>query len=495
MSHTETDAYVASLADDGLVDDSVVDDSVVDDMEPWYPLGFAPKSPIDAAANALAQMNVGEVALLEAAWDFVQDVVARDGDLALDPQAWQTAAPVGGEGTPVLILGTEEEFGVPLGMSARAADRLLSEAAELVVRLPLVWARLRRGMVSPKRARFLAKSTQVLPAEAAAWVDAHVELILEGLSFSRIVKVVEEAQVRFGQWEPEPEETLHHVTIAPQPARGVSFVSMCVDSDDAERFDRALSAVAGQLKALGDASSLEARRARAVGVLASPQQCLDLFALSADEAERVRAEVGPVDPRLLAASGSLPVMELIVRVDAASLEPSAPGDSWAVARTDRLGAQAVDVIRRWIGHHRVVVKPVVDVAATRGVDSYEIPASLRRAVIESHPTCVFPWCQRRAEQCDLDHIEPFDHATASSSASGSPPQTRFDNLAPLCRKHHVLKTHRGWSYERDQIIDAETHEPLDIAYFWTSPQGDYLRVDCWGTALLDTPHPLALLGT
>ncbi|NUR08718.1 MAG: HNH endonuclease [Nocardioidaceae bacterium] len=69
-------------------------------------------------------------------------------------------------------------------------------------------------------------------------------------------------------------------------------------------------------------------------------------------------------------------------------------------------------------------------------------------------SCVFPGCTVDARRCDLDHIRPYDDA-------GPPGQTRPDNLAPLCRRHHRAKTHGRWHYERVDTGD----------YAWTSPSG------------------------
>ena len=71
-------------------------------------------------------------------------------------------------------------------------------------------------------------------------------------------------------------------------------------------------------------------------------------------------------------------------------------------------------------------------------------------------TCVFPWCTRSARRCDIDHTIP--------AARGGP--TCPCNLAPLCRRHHRIKTHGGWTYT--------TLEPG--TYLWTSRHGyQYLR--------------------
>ncbi len=48
------------------------------------------------------------------------------------------------------------------------------------------------------------------------------------------------------------------------------------------------------------------------------------------------------------------------------------------------------------------------------------------------------------------------------------------NIAPLCRRHHRLKTHSGWSYD---VLD-------DATYLWRSPNGLTIRRDHTGTTPL-----------
>lgn len=75
-------------------------------------------------------------------------------------------------------------------------------------------------------------------------------------------------------------------------------------------------------------------------------------------------------------------------------------------------------------------------------------------------TCTFPGCDTPAVACDLDHIEPF--------SPDRPPedQTCEHNLHPLCRNHHLVKTHGRWTPTRDD--DGFTH--------WASPTGhSYVR--------------------
>ncbi|HWU33520.1 MAG TPA: HNH endonuclease signature motif containing protein, partial [Marmoricola sp.] len=107
------------------------------------------------------------------------------------------------------------------------------------------------------------------------------------------------------------------------------------------------------------------------------------------------------------------------------------------------------------------VTPVIDTEANLHVTRYEIPDRLRRQIIERDPTCVFPWCSKTAHRADLDHITPYDTGGATTA----------DNLAPLCRHHHRLKTHADWSYT--QIEPA--------VFLWRSPTGTTWLRDRTGT--------------
>ena len=98
-----------------------------------------------------------------------------------------------------------------------------------------------------------------------------------------------------------------------------------------------------------------------------------------------------------------------------------------------------DQVRTWCGRPgtTVTVRPVVDLSEQIHVDQYQVPDRLAAQAAERDLTCVFPWCTRPAEGCDLDHVIPY--------SEGGP--TASDNIGPLCRRHHRLKTHHGgWGY-------------------------------------------------
>lgn len=51
--------------------------------------------------------------------------------------------------------------------------------------------------------------------------------------------------------------------------------------------------------------------------------------------------------------------------------------------------------------------------------------------------CRFPTCNAPATDCDLDHLVPFPKG-----------KTEPENMQPLCRRHHRLKTHTTWRVEK-----------------------------------------------
>ncbi len=87
---------------------------------------------------------------------------------------------------------------------------------------------------------------------------------------------------------------------------------------------------------------------------------------------------------------------------------------------------------------------------------------MREQVLLRDAHCVFPGCSRDSRACDLDHLTPY----VPIDEGGPPGQTIPENLAPLCRTHHRVKTHTAWDYTR---LDSG-------GYAWTSPTGQHYDV-------------------
>ncbi|KIQ15029.1 hypothetical protein RU01_16725 [Rhodococcus sp. MEB064] len=94
------------------------------------------------------------------------------------------------------------------------------------------------------------------------------------------------------------------------------------------------------------------------------------------------------------------------------------------------------------GHGGFVVPP-------DGALVYRPSEAVAALVTALYSTCVHPGCAVPSEDCDLDHVVPFDHTDPQRGG-----WTVTGNLEPLCRRHHGLKTRRQWHYRmlRDGIV-------------------------------------------
>ena len=145
---------------------------------------------------------------------------------------------------------------------------------------------------------------------------------------------------------------------------------------------------------------------------------------------------------------------------------AAPGEKLHLARVANTRSFVdADQVRTWCGvpGTTVTVQPVIDLTEKIHVDQYQVPDRLADQAAERDLTCVFPWCTRPARRlrpdqhgCDCDHATPHAQGGATCTCQ----------LVPLCRRHHRLKTHGGWTYT---ILEPGT-------YLWSSPHRyQYLR--------------------
>ena len=158
-------------------------------------------------------------------------------------------------------------------------------------------------------------------------------------------------------------------------------------------------------------------------------------------------------------------MMLVVHLSAEAVAGLDP-----VGRCESTGRAVLEQqVRAWCGRTdtHLNVSPVVDLNDHQVVDAYEVSDRLRARTGLLHTMCVFPWCTRPAAYCDRDHV--IAHALGGATCDC--------NLAPLCRRHHRLKTHAGWSYT---TIEAGV-------WLWSEPHGQQFVRDHQGT--LDVTPP------
>ncbi|CAN2178631.1 HNH nuclease [Candidatus Nanopelagicaceae bacterium] len=107
---------------------------------------------------------------------------------------------------------------------------------------------------------------------------------------------------------------------------------------------------------------------------------------------------------------------------------------------------------RW---KRFITEPQTGNLLDFGRESYEPPQQLKDFLIARDRTCRFPGCRRSALLSDLDHAESW--------VTGG--RTSAENIGALCRRHHRLKTHDGWSIESFPDGSCTWRSPLGKEFF------------------------------
>jgi hypothetical protein len=192
--------------------------------------------------------------------------------------------------------------------------------------------------------------------------------------------------------------------------------------------------------------------------------------------------------------GKTPVQQVIVQeiVQPVRITPTRPVIRVTIPATALLGldhapghlhgygpipADTAAAIAQDATWQRLLTDPATGILTDYSTTTYQPGKTLRAAVEARDETCMFDWCDTPASHCDLDHIQPFDHhhkndrgTTTNEHRNGDKDrseddrqgQTRAHNLQPLCRRHHLLKTHAGWDVARDPHTGITT---------WTTPTG------------------------
>ena len=460
----------------------------------------APDLATDVAGAVLGRAREGKAAA-DAGMRQMYVAVAEWADLhstgAVTPDAWgplgvleesvadtlggiDRFADLAGPGAPLVSEFAVVEIAAALGRTTDSGRALVGQVVEAKHRLPRVWARVVDGTVPAFRLRAITDTTRGLSFEAAGFVDRMLAPVAHKVGLPTIERLAAEAAARF---DPETVEA-----DAADAADGLFFdidltekrsigeagtvpVSGLLDRADAEDLDAAVSRLAEEQALLGSTGTLSQRRAAAVGELARRDTALDLSP-GLDELDQ---QSRPAQRRPKPRQGVIHVhISEAALAGTPLIDCETGGLGVHLARVER-GRHTVlaDLVGDWCGvpGTQVVVRPVIDQRETITVDSYEIPDRLAAQVRSIRPTCVFPHCHRPARDGDADHVTEWPHGPTSTN-----------NLAPLCRRHHRVKTHparsgdpgraeRRWRY---RLIRPGT-------WLWTSPHSLAYLVDPVGT--------------
>ncbi|MFJ9902710.1 DUF222 domain-containing protein [Streptomyces sp. NPDC101152] len=333
--------------------------------------------------------------------------------------------------------GAVEEVACALGLAHQTAAQRLKVASLLVGRHGQTLGLLGGGEITYMQARVLAEQLEVVDDDVAGRVEAVIVGKMPGMAVGQTRAALRRAVVRA---DPEGAELRHRrrarerrVQHYPQedgmalfgavlPAQQTALMEQAVDrragsyaddgrSIDQKRADALFDLVVNQPGSLGGSGGGRS------GVVVQVTVPLDVL---------VGADGGPGELKGYGPIAGSQVRELAF----------APGTVW----------------------RRLITEPETGLLVKTDPTSYRPTAETARHVIARDQYCAFPSCRVPAHRCDLDHVRPFDHEHPEQGG-----QTVPENLQPLCRRHHRLKTHHpGWRVRRDAHSGVAE---------WTAPTG------------------------
>lgn len=317
------------------------------------------------------------------------------------------------------------EVACAMRLPERTAESMLEASRQLVANLPATLSALKAGKVTYRHAEVLVEESYGLSAEHAATLERLALPVAETATVSTLRNRVR--RLREGL---DP-DTIAERTVKAVERREVTWQS---GRDGMGWLTHYLPAVDG-LAVMSRASEV------AIVLKDAPNETRTLTQLRSDVLRDAMLGVGSQTTGLQGAAPdpaplirpdvyvTVPVFTLMgLSEQPASLEGYGPIDA-ETAR--RLAAEAP-------GFTRILTHPETGVPMSMSRERYSAPTSLRRRVRHRGPTCGFFGCDRPAAECDLDHTIPWKVGGV----------TDLENLAYLCRGHHVVKHNTAWKVEQ-----------------------------------------------
>lgn len=334
------------------------------------------------------------------------------------------------------------ELAAALRVTEHAAAGWIALAEALVHRYPSVLDSLSRARITERHAEILVDGVDAVEPEFRERILSRGIELAESQPvgvFRRSLRALIDS-VRSVALAERHETALEERRVIVEPAdEGMAWLHAFGPAVELRAIHGRLTAQAKALAAVeGEARSLDQLRADVFGDLLIDGET----SVHPPEARGIRATV-------------------VVTVPALALLDGDGGNG--VAAVEGVGPIPISRARELCGGAdgwmRVLTYPETGIVLSVGRDRYRPPPELRRLVRWRADRCMAPGCGIPAARCEIDHTVAWEHGGTTS----------LDNLAPLCRGHHVVKHHGGWRVQ--QIDDSGG------ALEWTSPAGRRYRVE------------------
>jgi hypothetical protein len=327
------------------------------------------------------------------------------------------------------------ELASALRIPERTAEAQLAVSESLVNDLPDTLAALVAGEISYRHAQIMVDHTRSLDTAALRALEAVALPFARNLTASKFERKIRSLRERANP-ETIRERHVRAVTdreIVFDPGQdGMAWLSAYLPAAEALGAYNRVSELAATLQCPGEERTLTQLRADVFRDLLIDGE-------AGDQVSGVTAKVFV----------TVPVLTLLDRDELLGHELPATLDGY--------GPIDADTARTLAGHAssfiRLLTHPETGAVLSVGRDSYRVPQDLKNWLQIRDVTCRFPGCSRHASRCEIDHTHDWAHDG----------QTRHDNLAHLCKSHHILKHKSDW-----QVAQARDGTGN---LTWTSPAG------------------------
>ena len=355
-----------------------------------------------------------------------------------------------------------EDVSSALRLSAGTAQMRIDVARTLVNHLPQTCSALATGEISPAHATVIAKETASAIRDGLSEfaVFSIEERAISYAEFHTPSQVAQQVRTAIAKFAPE---TFEEVVEKARDSRrvscyndidGMSTVVAILPAEDAQTVMKAIEAFIVKSDRLdfhkvGDEMTKKDSRS----ANGAPDQMAEKDSRSADM-KRADALTAIAGFALASKVDDVALHRRPITINVTIDLPTLLGLSENPGQLAGYGAIPASVARalasdgKW---RRFITDPQTGVLLDYGRQMYEPPQGLIDFLIARDRTCRFPGCRRSAALSDLDHAQSWDDGGTTS----------LDNLGALCRRHHLLKTHGGWSIE----------SRADGSCTWTSPLG------------------------
>ncbi len=345
-----------------------------------------------------------------------------------------------------------EDISTALRMSSSSAQIRIDVARTLVNHLPHTCSALASGEISPAHATVIARETASairdgLPPFAIYEIETKA---LAHAEFHTPAQVANKVRTVLATIAPA---TFENVVSKARDARRVS----CYRENDG------MSTVVAILPAQDAQIVMKAIEAF---ILRSERSEEKVSLVVADQKDSRNADMKRADALTEMAAQSLAAMSedlllhrrpitVNVTIDLPTLLGLAenPGQLAGYGAIPASVARTLASDGKW---RRFITDPQSGALLDYGRETYTPPQELVDFLIARDRTCRFPGCRQPAHRSDLDHAQSWE--------SGG--ETNAQNLGALCRRHHRMKTHGGWS-----VISNG-----DGSCDWKSPAGKEFHV-------------------